>query len=110
MNKIYNNLNVHNLIKTEWLEEHFDYEEQEEIMLELKNNVDVSFYANPEYNLNQMKQIRYGLENDLDVSIYANPEFSVDLMKEVREGLDASWYAKSEITEENMSFIRELVQ
>lgn len=45
MNKIYNNLNVDNLIKTDWLEKHFDYEEQEEIMLGVKNNVDVSFYA-----------------------------------------------------------------
>ena len=53
MKKIYNNLNIENLIKTEWFNQ-FDEKQQ--------------------------KQIRYGLEDNLDVFQYANPEFSWEQM------------------------------
>ena len=48
MNKIYNNLNIENLIKTNWFDK---------------------------FTLAQQKEIRLGLEADLDVSIYAKTEF-----------------------------------
>ena len=59
MNKIYNNLNIKNLVKTEWFDR-FDPNEQEEILEGLRNNLDVSWYANPEFSWNQMKEIRLG--------------------------------------------------
>ena len=49
MNKIYNNLNIKNLVKTEWFDR-FDPNEQEEILEGLRNNLDVSWYANPEFS------------------------------------------------------------
>ena len=49
MNKIHNNLNIENLIKTEWFNQ-FNKEQQEEILTGLEANIDVSMYANPEYN------------------------------------------------------------
>ena len=49
MNKIYNNLTIENLIKTDWINQ---------------------------FNELQQKQIRMGLFFDLNVSKYANPKFN----------------------------------
>ena len=48
MEKIYNNLTIDNLMKTDWFNQFDEY---------------------------QQKEIRYGLEEDVDVSIYAKPDF-----------------------------------
>ena len=61
MKKIYNNLTVDNLMKTNWFNQ-FTSSEQEEIREGLEANIDVSIYANPEYYWKQMKEIRLGLE------------------------------------------------
>ena len=84
MNKIYNNLNIYNLIKTDWFEQ-FDNEQKEEILEGLKNNIDVSIYAKIEFDSFQMNIIRKGLEENLDVSIYANPNISGYEMEEIRK-------------------------
>ena len=57
MNKIYNNLNIENLIKTEWFNQ-FDKYQQEEIKLGLEDNLNVSVYAKRKYNVSQMREIR----------------------------------------------------
>ena len=77
MNKIYNNLTIDNLIETEWFNQF--HRNQKRIIKEgLNKNLDVSIYANPEFNEYQMKEIKKGLENNVDVSIYANPNFNWD--------------------------------
>ena len=43
MNKIYNNLNIENLMKTKWFNQ-FEESQQEVIKIGLKENVDVSLY------------------------------------------------------------------
>ena len=86
MNKIYNNLTVDNLIKTEWINQ-FDELQQKQIRIGLFFDLNVSKYANPKFNEYQMEEIRRGLEDDLDVSLYAKPEFSEWKMKEIREKL-----------------------
>ena len=48
MEKIYNNLSIENLMKTEWFNQ---------------------------FDRNQIIEIRWGLSENLDVSIYAKPEF-----------------------------------
>ena len=75
MNKIYNNLNIENLTKTEWFEQ-FNEDQQEEITKGLHDNLDVSIYAKKEFKWEQMQEIREGLIEDLDVSIYANSDFN----------------------------------
>ena len=75
MNKIYNNLNIENLTKTEWFNQ-FNKEQQEEITKGIQDNLDVSIYANLKYSWEQMQEIREGLIENLDVSIYTNPDFS----------------------------------
>ena len=86
MNKIYNNLNIKNLVKTDWIN-NFEEKQKIEILEGLKNNVDISIYANPEYSWVQMKEIRWGLEDNLDVSWYAKPDFDSAQMNEIRAGL-----------------------
>ena len=51
MNKIYNNLNIENLIKTEWFNQ-FDEKQKEQISFGLEDNLDVFIYAKPEFNEN----------------------------------------------------------
>lgn len=42
----------------------------------LERNLDVEWYAKPEFESEQMSQIRQGLEQNLDVSWYAKPEYN----------------------------------
>ena len=92
MEKIYNNLNIENLIKTkafnkltvgqkeelltssQWFKQFHPYQ-REEILTGIKNNVDILIYAKKEYDWIQMSEIREGLEDNLDVSIYKSPNF-----------------------------------
>ena len=84
MNKIYNNLNIENLIKTNWFEQ-FNIHQKHEILKGLKNNVDVLIYAKSDFSDYQMDEIRKGLKDNLDVSVYANSEYSWKKMKNIRE-------------------------
>ena len=114
--KIYNNLNVENLIKTsafnqltvnekesllqnsQWFNQ-FNEFQQDEILRGIKNNLNISIYAKKEFNAAQMREITEGLERNLNVSIYAKTEFEDYQMYQIRLGLeaniDASIYAKS---------------
>ena len=70
MNKIYNNLNVENLVKTDWFLQ-FDKNQQKRIIEGLEKNLNVSIYAKSEFSFQEMQQIRLRLEDNLNVSIYA---------------------------------------
>ena len=83
MNKIYNNLNIENLTKTEWFNQ-FDENQQYEILIGLENNLDISIYAKSEFDWLQMREIRWGLEDKLDVSWYAKTETPWGKMKQIR--------------------------
>ena len=86
MNKIYNNLSVDNLTKTEWFNQ-FDKKQKRIIKEGLQENLDVSLYAKKEFNEYQMSEIRLGLIDNLDVSKYAKTEISNEEMKAIREEL-----------------------
>ena len=83
MNKIYNNLSVENLTKTDWINQ-FNSEQRKQILAGLKENIDVSIYAKSNFSFMQMSQIRVGLEENLDVSQYAKTEFTYQEMEEIR--------------------------
>jgi len=101
MEKIHNNLNIENLIKTkafnkltveqkeelligsQWIKQFHPYQ-REEILTGITNNVDILIYAKKEYNSLQMSEIRLGLEDNLDVSVYANPKTDYVEMKKIR--------------------------
>ena len=127
MNKIYNNLTIENLIKTDsfkqltieekevllknsqWFNQLDEYQ-QEQISTGLQANLDISIYAKTEFDWKQMYEIREGLENNLNVSIYAKEHFNSAQMFEIKTGLeddlDVLLYAKSEYNEHQMSQIR----
>ena len=46
--------------------------------------MDVSIYANPEFNDLQMLEIRLGLEHGIDVTPYLNPGIDDEEMKRIR--------------------------
>ena len=78
-----NNLNIENLIKTEWFNQ-FDKKQRRIIEEGLEKQLDVSIYAKPEFTWMQMKEISWGLEDNLDVSIYAKTEYSWEQMEQMR--------------------------
>ena len=92
MEKIHNNLNIDNLIKTDWFEQ-FSINQKQEILKGLKEDVDVSIYAKPDFDCFQMEEIRLGLGSEIDVSIYAKPEIDWFHMREIREKLEKEKYA-----------------
>ena len=81
--KIYNNLSIENLEKTEWFKQ-FNPSQQQQIRFGIKSNVDVLIYAKKEFDYQQMEQIRLGLEENVDVSIYAKAYFNRAQMNEIR--------------------------
>ena len=83
MEKIYNNLSIENLTKTEWFTQ-FDKNQQQVIIVGLEEKIDVSIYAKPEYNWEQMNEIRFGLLNNVNVSEYANSKYSWQEMRKIR--------------------------
>ena len=57
------------------------------IALDLKHNLDVSHYLNPNFNCLQMDEIRKGLVDNLDVSLYANINNNWKEMSKIKEEL-----------------------
>ena len=92
--KIYNNLNIENLTKTEWFNQ-FNEDQKTEIIKGLENNLDVSIYANPRFSSFQMHIIRTGLEGNLDVSIYAKECFDESQMSFLKFTLGNNWGLKN---------------
>ena len=113
MNKLYNNLTIDNLVKTEWFNQ-FNENQKHRIIKGLNDNLDVSIYAKPDFDDRQMDILRLGLKANIDVSIYAKPEFDWLQMVEIREGLeknlDVSVYAKVEISWREMEQIRKKLE
>ena len=125
--KIYSNLSIENLIKTDsfkqliveqkeellknsqWFNQ-FNKSLQEEILEGLKANLDISIYAKPEFVWYKMYQIRLGLLSNIDVSIYAKLEYNGYQMEQIRFGLennvDISIYSNSEFDWKQMREIR----
>ena len=87
MNKIYNNLNINNLIKTDWFNQ-FDEYQKGEIISGIEANLDVLIYAKKEFDAWQMEQIKKGLKDNLDVSIYAKSDFNCYQMEKERLKLE----------------------
>ena len=83
MNRIYNNLSIDNLTKTEWFAQ-FDKNQQQVIIVGLEEKIDVSIYAKKEYNWEQMNEIRFGLLDNVNVLEYANSKYSWQEMRKIR--------------------------
>ena len=110
MNKIYNNLNMDNLVKSNWFSL-FNKGQQEEIKLGIENNVDIFIYAKKEFDRDQMREIRFGLVEKVDISVYAKSCFDAEQMwfirRGINEGIDVPIYAKPSISWQEMKEIKE---
>ena len=69
MDKIYNNLTIENLTKTEWFNQ-FDKAQQKHILYGIEKNLDVSLYAKPENSSLKMYSIIVDLEYNIDISYF----------------------------------------
>ena len=58
-----------------------------EIRLGLKDDLDVSRYADRKFDCKQMHEIRLGLKDRIDISQCIDPEFDWKKMKEIRRRL-----------------------
>ncbi len=92
----------------------FDDDQKLEIQVGMNKNLDVSFYARPEFMAIQMRQIRMGLEEGLDVAVYSKPEYDWFQMEEIRKGIEQKvnyeLYAKPSIDYKRMRQIRKGLQ
>ena len=87
MEKIYNNLNIENLMKTEMFNQ-LNKGQTEEVLKGLENNVNVLIYANNKYSWQQMKVIRKGLEKNFDINILLKEEFSFEQLLIIEDGFE----------------------
>lgn len=109
MEKIYNNLSIENLKKTEWFNQ-FNENQKHRIIKGLNDNLDVSIYANPKFDVYQMKLLLTALSKNLDISHCLNEKLDRIQMNQIIKGLennvDVSIYAKPEISWQEMEEIR----
>ena len=88
MKKIYNNLSIENLVRTDWINQ-FNQDQRREISYGIRSNLkNIEIYAKKEYKAEQMTEIRMGLTSNIDVSFYANPVFDWRQMEQIRQGLE----------------------
>ncbi len=84
--------------------------QNQELRLGAEEGLDVSIYANPDFNWLQMEQIRMGLKDKVDVSVYANPAYSYDTMKQIRlsfySEIDLIPYLRRGFTDDALEEIR----
>lgn len=71
-------------------ENQFTPDQQAEIDAGIKDNIDVSIYAKPEFLAIQMHEIRIGLVEQIPVSYYADSRYDWFQMEEIRKGLEMS--------------------
>ena len=88
----------------------FDEKQKQALLEGIENGLDISVYANPNYDSYQMNEIRWGLEKNLDVTQYATTKYNWRQMSQIREGLernlDISVYADSKYYDLQMEQIR----
>ena len=88
----------------------FDEKQKQALLEGVENGLDISVYANPNYDSYQMNEIRWGLEKNLDVTQYATTKYNWRQMSQIREGLernlDISVYADSKYDDLQMEQIR----
>lgn len=63
----------------------FNEEQTEQIILGLREGVDVNRYADVRFSAGQMEQIRLAMEEGMDTASFALPCFGIKEMKEFRE-------------------------
>ena len=84
--KLTNNLQVEQLLKTDWASQ-FNKFQLGYINDGLANNLDVSIYAKSELSFEQMREIVHGLNQGFDMTKYASGDYSGDQISQIIFGL-----------------------
>lgn len=92
--KLKTNLSFESLIRT--YEDQYEHRYSEYQLEELKHGydsgLDISIYANPEFDRVQMSCIRLGLENNIDINKYAFVEYNYYVMETIYDLLNHGAY------------------
>jgi len=85
-----------------------------EIRLGLESGVDVTKYATDDFNWMQMRELRLGLEHKVNILTYLKPLYQAEQMREIRLGLesgvDISKYSSMVNTPKFMRLIRQKLE
>lgn len=92
--KLKANLSFKSLIQTyeDQYEHHYDEYQLRELKRGYDGGLDISIYANPEFDNVQMSCIRLGLDNDVDITKYAFVEYNYYLMETIYDLLNHGAY------------------
>lgn len=85
--KLANNLQIEQLLKTDWTNQ-FNKYQLSFINDGLANNLDVSIYAKPELDADQMREIVRGLKQGFDMTKYASGDYSESQLRQLVTGLE----------------------
>lgn len=92
----------------------FSPDQIQEIQEGIRENLDITYYANKNYMSIQMHQIRLGLKEGLSVEYYAKPYYDWFQMEEIRKGLraglDVTAYSSPYISYNKMRQLRKGLQ
>lgn len=111
--KLANNLQVEQLLKTDWSNQFNKYQVRL-IRQGLKDGLDVSIYAKPNLSFEQMREIVHGLNYGFDMTKYASGDYSEDQISQIIfglvEGLDVSEYDDVKMSAKRMSTAKEFLR
>ena len=111
--KLMNNLEIEQLLKTDWAKQ-FNRYQLNFINDGLTNNLDVSIYAKPELYAEQMREIVRGLKQGFDMTKYASGDYSDGQIRQIVyglvEGLDVSEYDDVKMSAAQMSTAKEFLR
>lgn len=85
--KLANNLQIEQLLKTDWASQLNKYQ-LHYIREGLNNNLDVSIYAKPELDAERMREIVKGLKQGFDMIKYASGDYSESQIRQIVTGLE----------------------
>lgn len=111
--KLANNLQVEQLLNTDWANQ-FNKYQLHHIREGLNNNLDVSIYTKSELSDDQMRQLVTGLKQGFDMTKYASGEYSEDQLRQIvfglEQGLDVSEFDEVKVSAKQMSTAQEFMK
>lgn len=111
--KLANNLQVEQLLKTEWANQ-FNKYQLHYIRNGLEDNLDVSIYAKTTLAAEHMREIVKGLKQGFDMTKYTSGEYTENQLRQIvyglENGLDASEFDDVKMSSTQMSTAQEFMK
>lgn len=111
--KLANNLQVEQLLKTDWANQ-FNKYQLRHIRDGLSDNLDVPIYAKPELRPEHMREIVKGLKLGFDMTKYTSGEYTENQLRQIvfglEKGLDVSEFDDVSMSSKQMSTAQEFMK